>query len=298
MQFEINEATVKQLAWAVKNSLGEKGHEVPSTALLEALSKGFGFECYRAIKGVAAVAEPSKFRALAHELMKGDSQIPVYVDVTYSEGERKKQGRPTWAKLVVTQEVLVRILALETEVAKGDVHLTLNELHMTWEEWAHAEHPQELHVGRWGFWMTMHMGIFGRADTRVMDFEGMRTLLLERKAGQPVFVEIVDKEYVLATDPDNGKQQPRYLIAECWGHCFVGSHNTDVNFVYDYQLGRVTHMTLSRALGDEPAHRDEMADVTDSLKNANEDALDNPEDWGLEVSNELPDWALKLDGRN
>jgi hypothetical protein len=285
MQFEINEATVKQLAWAVKNSLGEKGLEVPSTALLEALSKGFGYEGYRAIKGLTTV---SKFRPLARELMKGESHILVYFDVTYTEGGQKKREHPTWAKLVLTEDTLVRILELESEVQKGD--LILKELPMRWDELAHVEYPQELHVVRLGCWMRLNMGVYGVAQTCSLDFEGFRTLLLARKPFQQVFVEIADRDYVLATDPD---QQNRYIVAEGWGHCFVGSAESEVDFVYDTLIDRIIYMRLRRSLGYERAHHSEIADVEDSVKNANEHVLENPEDEGLEVSDELPDWAQK-----
>ena len=36
------------------------------------------------------------------------------------------------------------------------------------------------------------------------------------------------------------------------------------------------------------ASPDELADLEDSIKNANEDCIDNPEDWDLIQTNELP----------
>jgi hypothetical protein len=293
MQFEINEATVKQLAWAVKNSLGEKGHEVPNTALLEALSKGFGFECYRAIKGVAAVAEPSKFLPLARDLMKGENRIPVYLDVNYTWTDRQLEDKPSWAKLQLTEELLVRLFELQEEVNQGKVtRLTLNDdsFAMKWQNWAEREGVQEISVVRWGIQARLDFGKFGNAETRILDFENIVLELRERKPSQPVYVEIADRNYVLATDPD---QQNRYIVAEGWGHCFAGSSESEVDFVYDTQIERIVYMRLRRSLGYERAHHSEIADVEDSVKNANEHVLENPEDEGFEVSDELPDWAQK-----
>lgn len=43
----------------------------------------------------------------------------------------------------------------------------------------------------------------------------------------------------------------------------------------------------------ELAHEDARADLEDSLKNANPDALANPHNWELDYTDELPDWLPK-----
>lgn len=88
----------------------------------------------------------------------------------------------------------------------------------------------------------------------------------------------------------------RYVIADdessLWGHLFgPGDHETMTRFVYDVVDRKIVaadyqSRNLWIAMDD-----DMLANFRDHLENANPDALDNPEDWDLATSDELPDWA-------
>ncbi len=89
-----------------------------------------------------------------------------------------------------------------------------------------------------------------------------------------------------------------YIIAdethELWGHFFEeddGYNERHCRFVYDDIEEHVEKLEIRRDSRWCTASRSDYANLEDSLKNANPDALENPEDWGLGVSNRLPDWA-------
>lgn len=90
---------------------------------------------------------------------------------------------------------------------------------------------------------------------------------------------------------------PRYLIVDSWDHIFEDFGNRTVRFIYDYETERLENLELMHAtdgwvLMTENARKD----VEDSLKNANEECLDDPDGWGYEASNDLPDWAKYVPG--
>lgn len=97
---------------------------------------------------------------------------------------------------------------------------------------------------------------------------------------------------------------PRYIVADPdegrgWSHIF-SEHDLDldrsvereriVRFVYDCEAGRLIHLEIDRS-GLTAAEPIEVADLEDSLKNANSEALESPEDWGLIGSEGLPAWC-------
>lgn len=94
---------------------------------------------------------------------------------------------------------------------------------------------------------------------------------------------------------------PRYIIAHCdrdlgagWGHIFTEDDREverDTRFVYDRDTEKLVHLDILRGNKWREASRAEIADLEDSLKNANEDALDNPGNWDLDEADELPQWA-------
>jgi hypothetical protein len=96
---------------------------------------------------------------------------------------------------------------------------------------------------------------------------------------------------------------PRYIIADPaeghgWTHIF--SERTDAGkpqerermtrFVYDTELGSLVHAEVDH-VGMAAATSIELSDLEDSLKNANPEALESPEAWGLIGSDTLPDWC-------
>lgn len=90
----------------------------------------------------------------------------------------------------------------------------------------------------------------------------------------------------------------RYIIAgqepgTFWGHIFVGKREVMTRFAYDAEDERLVGAQIQwNANGDfVDASREEMADLEDSLKNANPDALSAPHEWNLGVADVLPDWC-------
>jgi hypothetical protein len=93
----------------------------------------------------------------------------------------------------------------------------------------------------------------------------------------------------------------RYIIADPdagngWGHIFSegdAERERVTRFVFDSEASALIHLDVYR--GSVIAATDvEIADVEDSLKNANIEALENPEDWGLIGSDTLPPWCPQL----
>ena len=99
----------------------------------------------------------------------------------------------------------------------------------------------------------------------------------------------------------------RYIIADPasgngWGHIF-SIHDADQNpverervcrFVFDTEAEKLIHLDVDLG-GDATtnlcmADDDEIADVEDSLKHGNEDALRDPGAYGLLASDDLPSW--------
>ncbi|GEM_PF-6998102 len=90
----------------------------------------------------------------------------------------------------------------------------------------------------------------------------------------------------------------RYIITEgYWGHIFDEKQGEVMTeWVYDTQeeqlIGALVASDRSPKLASwQEATADELADLEDSIKNANSDALEKPEDWGLTYTDELPDYA-------
>lgn len=98
---------------------------------------------------------------------------------------------------------------------------------------------------------------------------------------------------------------PRYIISDPdqgmgWGHIF-SEYDLDTDrpvereritrFVFDTEQGCLVHLEIDR-MGLAAADAAEVADVEDSLKNANPQALEDPETWGLIGSDMLPEWCV------
>lgn len=92
---------------------------------------------------------------------------------------------------------------------------------------------------------------------------------------------------------------PRYIIADPalgngWGHIFSENgveRERITRFVFDTDANSLIHVDIQRAAGERAANAAEIADLEDSLKNANSDALDDPDSWGLIASDALPAWC-------
>jgi hypothetical protein len=299
MQFEINEARVKSLAWSVKNYLATKGQEVSNTMLLEALSQGLGYSDFRTLKATAG-GEGGKtgagdivttYAQQARQLMKGDRSVNVHFGTYYTDASYQP-AYPLYATLVLTEARLARLLALRDQVAREKLsELAVREgFVVNWQdEGEFSVSYEELVVDYDEMYARLSLEHEdGEVHTKPWYFANLSANLEGRKPGEPLFIEITAAE-IDELDVKPATEKGRYLVADHWGHCFVGSKETIVSFVFDMEANRVTHMLV----GGELAHRDEMADVTDSLLNANEDVFDNPEEYGsVGYDDELPDWAM------
>ena len=76
-----------------------------------------------------------------------------------------------------------------------------------------------------------------------------------------------------------------------WMHLFgPGSRETQCRILIDLELSKLIAAQEWTGLKYEDVQSERLADLADSVIGAN-DAHDTPEDWGLELSNELPHWA-------
>lgn len=97
----------------------------------------------------------------------------------------------------------------------------------------------------------------------------------------------------------------RYIIADAdaakgsgWLHYFEEEGRfveRETRFAFDRDFGRLAQLDIRRGPKWQAATTDEIANLEDSLVEANPEALVEPEAWGLTVSDELPDWALEAD---
>ncbi len=92
-------------------------------------------------------------------------------------------------------------------------------------------------------------------------------------------------------------EDAQYLVGT-WTHLFGPGKGRDTltRIVFDRDDNAVVAMQVHRRgdLGFSPSTSDERADVTDSIVNANPEALESPDDYGLEPSDEVPGWAVDL----
>lgn len=77
-----------------------------------------------------------------------------------------------------------------------------------------------------------------------------------------------------------------------WPHIFKHDRlPTDLRICFDNERNKLVAMEMLLSYGKAIPREDEFLDVEDSLKNANDAALESPKDYGLEASDTLPDWA-------
>ena len=91
--------------------------------------------------------------------------------------------------------------------------------------------------------------------------------------------------------------EARYLVGN-WMHLFGPGEGRETltRIVFDKEANEVVAMQVHRRgdLGFSNSTRAECLDVTDSIVNANPEALDAPDEWGLDPANDVPQWAAGL----
>lgn len=98
-----------------------------------------------------------------------------------------------------------------------------------------------------------------------------------------------------ATSNQTPHQTSRYISGE-WSHIFGnGQGETGTRILLDADTQKLIRLDVqaSRAIHDSyrAGSDDELADVQDSLVNANAELFDNPADFGLDLTYALPAWA-------
>jgi hypothetical protein len=98
--------------------------------------------------------------------------------------------------------------------------------------------------------------------------------------------------------PDPAPEIPatgRYIVGE-WAHIFPKRRGmSTVRLAFDKQTRRIVAMQKYGESGYKEASSADVADVEDSIVNANAEAIDNPADFGLELTDALPIWALIME---
>jgi hypothetical protein len=100
---------------------------------------------------------------------------------------------------------------------------------------------------------------------------------------------------------ENAEAAPlSYIVADeeadLWGHLFQDAdgetRERNCRFVFDVEEETMIHVEVFQDNAWNTASEDERADVEDSLKNGNPEAIDVPFLLGLRVTNDLPDWIM------
>lgn len=86
------------------------------------------------------------------------------------------------------------------------------------------------------------------------------------------------------------------LITGSWGHLFASDKSERMTcIVLDVESQKLVAAQVQRDRATDSfttASRDEMADLQDSLVNANGELFDNPAGYGLSLCDSLPSWAV------
>lgn len=99
-----------------------------------------------------------------------------------------------------------------------------------------------------------------------------------------------------STSTQTPHQTTRYICGE-WSHIFGGGQGeTGTRILLEADTQKLIRLDVqaSRAIYDSyrAGSDDELADVQDTLVNANAELFDNPADFGLTLTDTLPAWAL------
>lgn len=130
----------------------------------------------------------------------------------------------------------------------------------------HDEHAQK---DRWIAVWTGHATTDEEAQTRAHEAEWE-----ERHGNAPVY---------------NTRVKPRYVIAENWGHIFVGSLENVTRWAYDRFEDRLVNAEIQTAGRWSALTESAMKDLLESIHD--NDADGSPTDFDLEEADALPEWA-------
>jgi hypothetical protein len=126
-----------------------------------------------------------------------------------------------------------------------------------------------------------------------LDYVGEKAGVVAQHNGP--FTIKVDADELKAFVESGFDMKARYITGT-WGHLFGpgNKRETLTEFVYDTEDESLVAVLVQHdaALDKwEISSEHQRADLEDSLKNANPEALDNPHEWNLDYTDELPDWV-------
>jgi len=84
---------------------------------------------------------------------------------------------------------------------------------------------------------------------------------------------------------------PRRYVFGHWTHIFLEGTETLTRLCYDRRSNKLVALELKGSLKWHAASPAQITDVEESLQDANPEALEHPEDYGLQEGDDLPDWA-------
>lgn len=85
------------------------------------------------------------------------------------------------------------------------------------------------------------------------------------------------------------RMKPRFVVAEHWGHIFVGEQESATRWVYDRLEERLAGAEIQTAGRWSNLDAAATADLLESIRD--NDAEGSPADFGLEETDVLPQWA-------
>lgn len=102
----------------------------------------------------------------------------------------------------------------------------------------------------------------------------------------------MQQEQIIAAAPEKAGGG---LLTGHWEHIFLEGgteRKRECRIVFDLDRNEVTRMDVRVGHKWRESDLAQRQDVTDSIVNANAECLDAPEDWDLEATDSLPQWAL------
>lgn len=87
--------------------------------------------------------------------------------------------------------------------------------------------------------------------------------------------------------------QPKYLVAEHWGHCFVGSKESTVRWVLEIGVGVIAGQVRRGSRWDD-MHRSEIVDIQEEIDdNSVVEHWQTEHEGSIVMTTELPEWATR-----
>lgn len=284
---DIRQPNPTQAAGILRKFLAESGIELKHTAALEAMARMSGFTDWQAMAAdqKARADEP---RLLQRDPKGDDNSDFVYLDNPGNRGVwvgvgsisvcikptdegvvvdlfgRGAEDRGSEASTYVFYQEALDALCENNEVDLDDV-----------SAWTKLEHDADFDKQPWS-----------RKTELVQMFYQVRPA----KGGANVAEVAATADDEAPAPAEAVSAEKRYLHGE-WEHIFRHSPER-TRLVFDRQVNAIIYLEVRNKNQWQSANHTDIADVQDSLLNANDEALEDPESYGLDESDTLPLWAL------